>query len=169
MLHTRRQYLFCASLLAYLLCLVSLPVSVCSQDLEPAPPPPSSGNAPGGASQEDEIVCFLAQFNGCAWYRTPNDPYRDVYLELKDGTLILYEYLKDPSYCATTFSNCFTQEELWRMKVTGYDTVLPDRPGNAYRVVMNRNGKTITMHGVDNAGRDYVIGIFVRIFCSENM
>lgn len=168
MMNIQRQHLIFAALLACLLYLVSLPAYLCSQDIQPAPLPPLSGAAPDGALQENEIAHFLARFNGCAWYKTPNDPYRDVYLELKDVTLILYEYLKNESYCSITFSTCFTQHEIWRTKVTGWDMILPDRPGNAYRIVMDRIGRTITIHGVDNAGRDYIMGIFVRLFCSGN-
>lgn len=165
----QRQYLIFVALLACLFALVSLPAYLCSQDIQSPPLPPLSGAAPGGAYQKNEIAHFLARFNGCAWYKTPGNPYADVYLELKDGTLILYEYLKNESYCSTTFSTCFTQHEIWRTKVTGWDMILPDRPGNVYRIVMDRNGETIAMHGVDNAGRDYMMGIFVRLFCSGNI
>ncbi len=161
----QRQFLIFAALLACLLSLAFLPACLCSQELH-SPPAPLYGDAPDGGSQENEIAHFLARFNGCAWYKTPGNPYADVYLELKDGTLILYEYLKNESYCSTTFSTCFTQHEIWRTKVTGWDMILPDRPGNVYRIVLGRNGETITLHGVDNAGRDYVMGIFVRYFCS---
>jgi len=164
----QKQYLIFAALLACLLSLVLLPAYLCSQELHPLPAP-LYGNAPDGGLQENEIAHFLARFNGCAWYKTPGNPYADVYLELKDGTLILYEYLKNESYCSTIFSTCFTQHEIWRTKVTGWDMILPDRPGNVYRIVLGRNGGTITMHGVDNAGRDYVIGTFVKLFCSGNI
>mgnify|MGYP000862526179 CR=1 FL=1 len=161
----RRQYLFFVALFAYSLSLVSLPSPLCSQDIQP-PSPPLYGSEHSGGQQEDDMARFFSQFNGCAWYKTPNDPYRDVYLELRNGALTVYEYLKSELYCSFTLRNCFVQEELWRMKVAGYDTVLPDRPGNVYRIVLDKNGETITLHGVDNAGRDYVMGIFVRYFCS---
>jgi hypothetical protein len=165
----QKQYLFFVALLACLFCLVSLPVSVYSQNLQSATPPPSSGNTSDGTSQKNKIEDFLAQFSGCAWYRTPGDSSRDVYLELKDGTLILYEYLKDEGYCYRTSRTCFIQEKLWQVKVTGYDTTLTDRRRNVYRVVINRDGKTITIQSMDNTGgKEYVIGTFVKLFCSDN-
>jgi hypothetical protein len=166
--HIQRQYLFFAALFAYLICLASFPASLYSQDLQSPPGPHLSGSISDGASQKNEIEVFFAQFNGCAWYRTPGDSVRDVYFELKDGTLILYEYLKNQSYCYITSTTCFTQEELWRMKVTGYDNTFTDRRGNAYRVVINRDGKTITTDGSGKTvDSDYAIGTFVKIFCSD--
>jgi hypothetical protein len=168
MFDIQRQYLFLFVLLTCLLCFVSLPVSVCSQNLQSAPPPPSSGNASDGTYQKNEFEGFLAQFNGCAWYRIPNDTSRDVYLELRDRKLILYEYLKDNYYCYITFRVCFTQLELWRIKVAGYDTNLTDQQGNVYRVFIDRNGETITIQGTDNVGdRGYAMGTFVKTFCSD--
>jgi hypothetical protein len=170
MFDIQRQYLFFVALLAYLLCLVFLPASVCSQNLQSATPPLSSGSVSDGTYQKNEIESFLAKFNGCAWQRVPNNPSRDVYLELKDKTLILYEYIKDKYYCYFTSSICFTQVELLRIKVEGYDTMLTDQYGNVYQVVINRNGETITIHGKDNTGgREYIIGTFVKHFCSDHI
>ena len=164
----QKQYMFFVALLACLICFVSLPVSVWSQNLQSPASPPSSGKS-DGASQKNEIEDFFAQFNGCAWYKTPDDSSRDVYLELKDRTLILYEYLKDEGYCYRTSSTCFTQKKLWQMKVTGYDTTLTDRHSNVYRVVINRNGKTIVIHNVGKTdSREDVVGTFVKVFCSSN-
>jgi hypothetical protein len=166
----QKQYLFFFALLVCLLCLFSLPVSVCSQNLQSVTPPPSSDNTSDETSQKNGIDGFFAQFNGCAWYRIPNDPSHDMYLELKDRTLTLYEYLKDQFYCLITSRICFAQLELWKMKVTGYETMLSDGHGNTYRVVVNRNGETITIHGIDKAsGREYLIDTFVKYFCSGNI
>lgn len=52
------------------------------------------------------------------------------------------------------------------MKVGGYDTTSTDPHGNVYRVVISRDGQTITIHGMDSAGgREYVTGTLVKLFC----
>jgi hypothetical protein len=165
----QRQYPFFVAFLAFSLCLVSLPLSVCSQNLQSASPPPLSSNTSDGTSQKNEIEDLFAGFNGCVWYRTPNDSSRDVYLDLKDRTLILYKYLKDQNYCFITSSICYAQDEVWRMTVTGYDTTMTDQRGNIYRIVINRNGDRITIHGTYNTGiGEYIIGTFVKLFCSDH-
>ncbi len=146
----RRQFLLCFALLVSLLCFASV------------------ANTSDGESQKNEIENFFVQFNGCAWYKTPGDGSRDIYLELKDRTLTFYEYLKDEGYCYIVLKSCFTQEEIWQMKVAGYDTTLTDRRGNAYRIVIDRNGKTITISEIASpGGKEYITGTFVRLFCSE--
>jgi hypothetical protein len=166
----QRQCLFFFGLLAYLFCFVSFPVSVYPQNLQSTVPPSLYGNTSDGASQKNEIESLLAKFNGCAWYKTPGDPSRDIYLELKDRTLILFEYFKDGYYCSFIFRICFAQEELWRVKVTGYDMTFTDQHGNTYRIVINRDGKTITIQSIGSTGDwEYIIGTFVKLFCSENI
>ena len=166
------RYLFFVTLITCLLCLISIPVSVYSQNLPSSTPPSSSVNSYEGASQENEFEDFLAQFNGCNWYRTPHDTSRDVYFELKGRNLILHEYLKDESYCLMKFSSaCFVQLDIWRTKVDGYDTMFTDRHGNVYRIAIDRNGKTIIIHSINNegGGMEYIVGTFVKLFCSDNI
>lgn len=164
----QKQCLFFVVLLACLLCFLSLPVSVCSQNLQSPASPPSSGKS-DGASQKNGVEDFITQFNGCTWYKTPNDPARDVYLQLKDRILVLYEYLKDGDYCYMNSRVCFTQDKLWQMRVTGYDTTLTDRRGDAYQVVIEKDGKTIAIRSVGKTGgREDIIGTFVKLFCSNN-
>ncbi|MCX5805441.1 MAG: hypothetical protein NT010_05135 [Proteobacteria bacterium] len=170
MLNIQRQCLFSVAMLACLLCLFFLPVSVCSQNIQSATPPPSSGNTSDGASQKNEIDGFFAKFNGCAWYRIPYDPSLDMYLELKDRTLILYEYLKDQFCCLITSSICFTQTELWKMKATGYETMLFDGRGNflpgCYKQERGNDHNTRHRQGQQQG---ILIDTFVKYFCSDNI
>lgn len=164
----QKRFILFLAVLCYLFCFFSLPEPAASRNLQP-PTPASSDDTYDGQSQQNEIEDFFVRFNGCSWARTPGDPFRDVYFELKGRTLVLYEYIKDEFYCQITFSICFAQQELWRMEVTGYDNAMTDRHGNRFRVVIGRNGETITMYGMEGAsGREDVIGTFVKFFCSEN-
>jgi len=120
-------------------------------------------------SQKDTIEDFFGRYDGCSWFKQPHDRDCDISLELKDRTLILYRYIKDEEYCRFTSTICFTNWELLRLAVTGYETVSKDGQGNEFRVVIDRNGETITVNGKDNLGfRENVTGTFIRLFCSEN-
>lgn len=151
----KRNYLLLGVVLVCLFYIVSFPVSVFSQDLK--------------SPQKDDLEDFFARYNGCSWLRMPFNPSCDISLELWNRTLILYRYLKDEVYCWMTSTLCFTNWELIRVEVTGYEIVSTDQNGNEFRVLISRDGGTITIHGKDNLGfREEVLGTFVRFFCSEN-
>lgn len=170
-----RKCLFCGITLACVLCLAVFPVSVRPQNILPEearpsiPSPPPDGMS-RGKPQDPGIESFLTRFNGCSWYKSPSNPTRDVYLELRDGTLTLYEYLKDQFYCYSSFRACFSQEELWRARVTGYSNFLTDTQGNPYIVVINPNGQTIEVQDIENtSGKQYATSIFVRLRCPDTI
>ncbi|HBE44752.1 MAG TPA: hypothetical protein DDW17_04675 [Deltaproteobacteria bacterium] len=165
----KRNYLLLGVVLVCLLCIVSFPVSAFSQDLKSSTPSTSSGNTSEGISQKNDLEDFFARYNGCSWLRMPFDPSCDIFLELSNRKLILYRYLKDEGYCWITSTICFSNSELLRIEVTGYEIVSTDQNGNEFRVVISRDGGTITIHGKDNLGfMENVIGTFVKLFCSGN-
>ena len=166
---SHRQHVLPLMLLAWLLFLVFCPASVCPQGPEAPAPVPSPGNISDWESQKNEIEDLIARYNGCTWNKTTGYSYRDVYITLKNGTLTLYEYLKDEYYCYVTSRVCFNQQELWRVSVKGYDTVLTDGHGNkVFRIIINRDGKMVTIYDVDSSsGKEYVSETFVRSFCPD--
>ena len=166
MYETKRRYPFLGSVVLYLL-VVFIPVSVYPQGFESPTSSLSSGNASDGESQQNDIEDFFIRYNGCSWLRMPYNPLCDITFELKDKMLILYRYLKDEGYCLITSTVCFTNWELLRIRVNGYNMVLTDHKGDKYQVIISRDGETITINGKDNLGfREDVLGTFVRFFCT---
>lgn len=162
----KRRYLLLGSIALYLL-IVFIPVSAYPQGLESPTSSLSSDNPADSESQKGDIEDFLTRYNGCSWIKTPYNPLCDITLELKDTMLILYRYLKDEGYCLIMSTVCFTNWELLRIRVKGYDMVLTDQKGNEYQVAISRDGQNITITGKDNLGfRENVLGTFVRFFCT---
>lgn len=160
----RKKHLFFAVPAICVLCLIFFPVAVYSQDIKSQTPPVSDE-----AFQKNTLEDFFIRYNGCSWYRIPYDRSCDISFELRDRMLILYRYLKSEEYCWMTSTICFTNWELLRLKVTGYEMVSTDQRGNEFRVVISKNGETITLHGKDNLGfSENVLGTFIKLFCSEH-
>lgn len=144
--------------------LIFLPIDVFSQDSK-IQPSTSSAEKP----QKDSIEEFFARYNGCSWFRIPQDRSGDISLELKNRTFILYRYLKNEEYCLMTSTICFTNWELLRVDVKGFETVSTDNQGNKFKIIIEKNGEQITIQGKNNLGfREDVLGTFIRLFCSEN-
>jgi len=163
MFKVRNIKLFFSLSIACLFFLIFIPVDVFSQDSKS-----QLSTSSFERSQKNSMEEFFARYNGCSWLRTPYDRSCDISLELKDRTLVLYRYLKSEEYCIMTSNICFTNWELMRIDVKGFETISTDKQGNEFRILIEKNGETITILGKDNLGfRENVLGTFVKIFCSE--
>lgn len=68
-----------------------------------------------------------------------------------------------------TSTICFVNWEMLRVDVTGFEIKSTDQRGNEFRIIISKNGETITLQGKDNLGFiENVLGTYVKFFCSEN-
>lgn len=171
-----RHFLIYGTALIIIFCL--FPTHLLAQSLFPGVVPPGSSKivtAQGGAQQPSSgnataesanaLNDFLARYDTCSWY-APSDPYQDRYLELHNGHLTFYEYNKDDVFCQLLNKTCFSQDELWRIKVTGFNIISRDLKENAFRVNINRNGDKIEIQGIGKSGGDEYSGTYIRTHCS---